>query len=71
MANLAVLILAISFAIVYADDKYTTKFDNVNIDGILENERLMNNYVNCFKGIGTCTPDASEIKRKYILLSSF
>lgn len=46
------------------DEVYTTRFDNINIDEILNSERLLNNYIACLKGTGKCTPDGSELKRK-------
>lgn len=44
------------------DDKYTTKYDNVDIDQVLGNERLLKNYVDCLLDKGSCTPDAMELK---------
>ncbi|XP_044726916.1 ejaculatory bulb-specific protein 3-like isoform X2 [Chrysoperla carnea] len=43
--------------IVYAlpkpdDDKYTTKYDNIDIDSILSNERLLKNYIDCIQNKG-------------------
>ncbi|VVC29316.1 Insect odorant-binding protein A10/Ejaculatory bulb-specific protein 3 [Cinara cedri] len=45
---------------------YTTKFDNVNIDEILENDRLINNYFKCLMDTGKCTPDGEELKRNLL-----
>lgn len=42
--------------------KYTTKYDDMNIDDILKSERLLNNYVKCLMDQGPCTPDGSELK---------
>lgn len=41
---------------------YTNKYDDVNLDEILHNERLLTNYVKCLKDVGPCTPDATELK---------
>ncbi|KAI4482804.1 hypothetical protein M0804_008657 [Polistes exclamans] len=43
--------------------KYTTKYDNVDIDGIMKNERLLKAYVGCLLDRNPCTPDAMELKR--------
>ncbi|KAG5673741.1 hypothetical protein PVAND_003761 [Polypedilum vanderplanki] len=43
--------------------KYTTKYDNINLDDILKSERLLNNYFNCLMDKGKCTPDGNELKR--------
>ncbi|KAJ8960214.1 hypothetical protein NQ318_003938 [Aromia moschata] len=48
---------------VWGDEKYTTKFDNVDIEEILHSERLLKNYVNCLLDRGSCTADAKELKK--------
>ncbi|VVC38111.1 Insect odorant-binding protein A10/Ejaculatory bulb-specific protein 3 [Cinara cedri] len=45
---------------------YTTKFDNINIDEILSNDRLVNNYFKCLMDMGKCTPDGEELKRNLL-----
>ena len=46
-----------------ANDKYTTRYDNIDLDQILRSERLLNNYVNCLLEKGSCTPDGKELKK--------
>lgn len=46
------------------DETYTDKFDNVNVDEILSNKRMLGNYVNCLLETGRCSPDAAELKSK-------
>ncbi|XP_011563206.2 allergen Tha p 1 [Plutella xylostella] len=41
---------------------YTDKFDNVNLDEILESNRLLKGYVDCLLDKGRCTPDAKTLK---------
>ncbi|XP_003700214.2 chemosensory protein 4 [Megachile rotundata] len=55
--------ICIFFVQVLAEDKYTTKYDNVDIDVILNNHRLLNGYVNCLLDRAACTPDAAELKK--------
>ncbi|KAF7392864.1 hypothetical protein HZH66_008697 [Vespula vulgaris] len=43
--------------------KYTTKYDNIDIDGIIKSERLLKVYVGCLLDRNPCTPDAMELKR--------
>ncbi|KAI5711231.1 hypothetical protein M8J76_008608 [Diaphorina citri] len=43
--------------------KYTTKYDNINLEEIIHNDRLLNNYYECLIGTGNCTPDGAELKR--------
>lgn len=45
-----------------AGEKYTTKYDNVDLDQILRNDRLFNNYYNCLLDKGKCSPDGQELK---------
>lgn len=47
-------------------DFYDAKFDNINIDEIIENERLFKNYVDCMVGTGKCTSEGEDIKGKLI-----
>nr|AEE61841.1 unknown [Dendroctonus ponderosae] len=39
--------------------KYTTKYDNVDLEEIIKSDRLMKNYVNCLLEKGKCTPDGA------------
>lgn len=41
---------------------YTNKYDDVDLDVILNSDRLLTNYVKCLKNEGPCTPDAAELK---------
>ncbi|XP_066259549.1 ejaculatory bulb-specific protein 3-like isoform X2 [Euwallacea similis] len=41
---------------------YTTKFDNIDVDDILQSDRLFKNYMNCLLDKGTCTPLGKELK---------
>lgn len=68
MKNLIVLVLillSVGFGIINAEEKYTTKYDNINIEDVIENERLLKNYVDCLLGRGPCTPDGFELKSKF------
>lgn len=44
---------------------YDTKYDNINLDDLLKNDRLRKNYVKCLLNEGPCTPDAIELKSKF------
>ncbi|CAH1988482.1 unnamed protein product [Acanthoscelides obtectus] len=59
---LAVLAVCVT---VYArpDEKYTTKYDNIDLDSILKNDRLLRNYVDCLLGKRKCTNDGEELKK--------
>lgn len=53
---------------VHSEDKYTTKYDDVDINAVLNSERLLNGYVSCLLDRGACTPDAVELKREFSFL---
>ncbi|KAI5739535.1 hypothetical protein M8J77_020399 [Diaphorina citri] len=42
---------------------YTTKYDNVDLDEIIANDRLFTNYYKCLMDTGACSPDGAELKK--------
>lgn len=46
---------------------YDNKFDNINVDEILGQERLLNNYIKCLEGLGPCTPDGKMLKGEFTI----
>ncbi|XP_032664991.1 ejaculatory bulb-specific protein 3 [Odontomachus brunneus] len=60
MKVVALFLLVVAY--VLAEDQYTTKYDNVDLDSILASDRLLKNYVNCLLEKGSCTPDGKELK---------
>lgn len=58
-------LLAIAMCTVTERAKYTTKYDNVDLQEIIHNERLLKNYVDCLLDKGKCTPDGLELKSKF------
>nr|ATI99844.1 chemosensory protein 5 [Oedaleus asiaticus] len=64
-ASLVLLSALAAIALAAADDKYTTKYDNVNLDEILANDRLFDKYAQCLleEGDSNCTADGKELKR--------
>ncbi|XP_056639205.1 ejaculatory bulb-specific protein 3-like isoform X1 [Diorhabda sublineata] len=53
----------LTLAAVTEKAKYTTKYDNVNLEEIVHNDRLLKNYVDCLLEKGKCTPDGLELKK--------
>lgn len=45
-------------------EKYTTKYDNFDVDSVINNRRLLENYVNCILDKGKCTKEGAELKSK-------
>lgn len=61
---LATVIYAVSYA-KPADDEYTTKYDNVDLDAIIKNDRLLRSYIDCLLGTKKCNKDGEELKSKF------
>nr|CAD7427896.1 unnamed protein product [Timema monikensis] len=50
------------------ENKYTTRYDNINLDDILKSDRLLNFYVDCLLDREKrCSPDAKELKANMLL----
>lgn len=64
MKFLIVFAIVLAFAVARPDDKYTTKYDNIDLDEILSNDRLLTNYFKCIMDTGKCTPDGQELRSK-------
>ncbi|XP_063540201.1 allergen Tha p 1-like isoform X3 [Cydia strobilella] len=60
MMKYFVLLCVASLAL--AEEKYTDKYDNIDLDEILDNKRLLQAYVNCILDKGKCTPEGKELK---------
>lgn len=56
------IVLSCVLVAVLADDKYTDKYDKINLQEILENKRLLESYMDCVLGKGKCTPEGKELK---------
>lgn len=50
----------------WAADKYPVKLDNVNIETVLSNDRVLTNYIKCLLDKGSCTREGRELKSKLI-----
>ncbi|KAG8234028.1 hypothetical protein J437_LFUL013196 [Ladona fulva] len=60
---LAVMVVVSSAGRIARDTKYTTKYDNINVDEILRSDRLVKNYFDCLVDKGPCTAEGSELKK--------
>ncbi|CAH0550934.1 unnamed protein product [Brassicogethes aeneus] len=63
MAKMVVFVCLFFVVLIEADEKYTTKYDNIDYNEILANHRLLKNYFNCLLEKGNCTPEGSELKK--------
>ncbi|KYN14050.1 Ejaculatory bulb-specific protein 3 [Trachymyrmex cornetzi] len=62
--KLAVFCLLAIISVVYAEE-YTNRFDNIDIDQIIQNDRLLKRYIDCLldKPDVRCPPEAIELKK--------
>lgn len=57
-----IVLLCVVLALVQGQ-KSSSRFDNVDVDAVLSNKRLLKNYVDCLLGTRVCTPEGAEVKR--------
>ncbi|TDG46423.1 hypothetical protein AWZ03_007197 [Drosophila navojoa] len=64
-ASLVILLLGLFAALALArpEKKYTNKFDNVNVDEVLTNNRILTAYIKCLMDKGPCTAEGRELKK--------
>lgn len=48
---------------------YMKRFDKINIDQVLSNERVLNSHLKCFLNEGPCVQQSRDLKSEYELLS--
>ncbi|KAH8308656.1 ejaculatory bulb-specific protein 3 [Drosophila kikkawai] len=61
--KMVIALFVLGLVLVAAEDKYTTKYDNIDVDEILKSDRLFNNYFKCLIDTGKCTPEGRELKK--------
>lgn len=62
-----VLVAVLGVHHVCSEEKYTTKYDNIDMDEVLNNQRLFKKYLDCIMDRGRCTPDGRELKGMFSL----
>lgn len=76
MNSICVFALLLYVAVCYGapaepPKQYTTKYDNINLDEILNSKRLLSNYVKCLADNVGCTPQGKELRGKSTLFLLF
>lgn len=64
MKSTVAMVLLLGIVCVVMAQKYPNKFDNVNIDSVLNNDRVLSNYIKCLLDKGACTHEGRELKSK-------
>nr|QGH51246.1 putative chemosensory protein 3 [Conopomorpha sinensis]WGJ79146.1 chemosensory protein 7 [Conopomorpha sinensis] len=62
IASLLLGCVALTWARARPADHYTDKWDNLNVEEILESDRILRGYVDCLLDKGRCTPDGKTLK---------
>lgn len=57
-----VFVVSLSLVVVLGDKQYPTKYDGLDVDKILSNDRILTSYIKCILGEGSCTTEGRELK---------
>ncbi|XP_050464331.1 ejaculatory bulb-specific protein 3-like [Cataglyphis hispanica] len=57
------LILASLMMILVTAEKYSRKYDEVDVDKILQSNRILNNYIRCLLDEGPCTAEGRALRK--------
>jgi len=47
--------------------KYNDKYDHIDVDAILRNDRILTSYVKCMLDIGPCTAEGKNLKCEFFI----
>nr|QKK82663.1 chemosensory protein [Histia rhodope] len=62
MKSVTILCLLVALSSALPQNKYTDRYDNIDLDEILGNRRLLVPYVKCMLDQGPCTPEGKELR---------
>nr|UEN71182.1 chemosensory protein 6 [Gregopimpla kuwanae] len=57
------LVLMVLVVGTLAAENYSNKFDDIDVDRILQNNRILTNYIKCMMEEGSCTAEGRELKK--------
>ncbi|KAJ9588038.1 hypothetical protein L9F63_028153, partial [Diploptera punctata] len=60
-ARTVILLLTAVVALALAD-RYTSRYDHIDVDEVLRNDRALKSYVKCILDSGPCTAEARELR---------
>lgn len=69
--NLCFLVVASLVYCTFAEEKYTTKFDNFDVDKVLNNNRILTSYIKCLLDEGNCTNEGRELRSESLFITIF
>ncbi|GBP07791.1 Ejaculatory bulb-specific protein 3 [Eumeta japonica] len=59
---IVLLMLALAAVVLARPDTYTDRYDNIDLDEVVNNRRLLVPYVKCVLDQGKCSPEGKELK---------
>lgn len=59
-----ILLIGAIIALAFAEDKYDSSSDDIDLSEVLGNDRLLMSYSKCLLSKGPCTPDVKKLKGK-------
>ncbi|RZC40608.1 OS-D domain containing protein [Asbolus verrucosus] len=59
---IATVLLVVACAPLIVSEEYVVP-ENIDVDQIIQNDRLMKNYVDCLLEKGKCTPEGEQLKK--------
>lgn len=63
---IALVICATFICIASVESQESTgKLDNVDVDAVLKNDRILTNYIKCLLEKGPCTQEGRELKSEF------
>ncbi|XP_047118310.1 ejaculatory bulb-specific protein 3-like [Schistocerca piceifrons] len=62
VAALSVLLLATLVAAA-PPDKYDARYDHMDVDAVLRNQRILASYIKCMLDTGPCTPEGRALRK--------
>lgn len=63
MKKVCTLVLCCAALLLAVDAvEYTSRYDGVDVDRILQNGRVLGNYIKCMLDEGSCTAEGRELK---------
>jgi Insect pheromone-binding family, A10/OS-D len=61
--TIVILLFAFS-AVAYAQKK--SGIDNIDVDQVLKNDRILTNYIKCLLDKGPCTSEGRDLKSEFL-----
>nr|UTN00842.1 chemosensory protein [Semanotus bifasciatus] len=62
MGNLPWLFCLLCIVRASLGQRYSSRFDNIDVDSILASKRILANYIKCILDAGPCTAEGREIR---------